>query len=254
MTLLGKILVFVNLALSLLMATWAFAVWSNRIDFSNTSASGEKAAGEFAQRASEIAALWEGVPPAELTWKTAQTELRDREQRRLADRGWYQDELNHLRNKATAADPCRTITYADHNDERTGTRKGEVLLDPATGRPALAAAKDRFGKPLLALAWYLNEEQKLLASMEVAQKKHEAQMTEAIQLTEQLVGSPGKKGLHQRLIDERNKLKDVQAEEEMVRPMLINSVVESELILKRKKALELRIDELKGTGVALGQR
>jgi hypothetical protein len=254
MTLFGKILVFVNLALSLMMATWAFAVWSNRIDFSNTKATGDQAAGEFAQRAAQIEALWEAVPPAELAWKSARGELLDRESRRLADRGWYQDELNHLRNKATAADPCRTITYAQQNDDRTGIRKGEILLDPATGRPVLASAKDRFGKPLLSLASYVNEEQKLLASMEVVQNKHENQMKEASQLTEQLVGTAGNKGLQQRLVDERNKRKDVAAEEDLIRPLLINGVVDSELILKRKNALELRIKELKGTGVALGQR
>jgi hypothetical protein len=262
MTLLGKILVFVNLALSLCMATWAYAVWSNRIDFSNTKATGDQAAGEFARHATEIEGLWDGVPPAELAWRSARAELVQRESRRLADRGWYQDELNHLRNKAAAADPCRTIKYADKNDEATGTRKGEILLDPTTGRPVLEPAKDRFGKPLLSLAAYLAEEQKLLASLAVVQNKHASQIKEATELAERLAGTeenrekgiPGRKGLQDRLRDEQRKRKDVVAEEELIRPLLINSAVESELILKRKKALESRIGELKGAGVALGQR
>src|SRR5262249_7998894 len=113
MTAFGKILVFVTVALSLAMATWAFAVWSNRIDFSNTRARGEQAAGEYEQRAAAIAQLWEAVPPAELAWRTARRELADREERRLTDRVWYQAELDHLRNKATADNPGRLIVYAD---------------------------------------------------------------------------------------------------------------------------------------------
>jgi hypothetical protein len=253
MTLFGKILVVINLALSLAMATWAFGVWSNRIDFSNTKGTGEQAAGEFARRSAQIEALSPKVAPALAAWENAQRDLTERAQRRLADLAWFQDEMDHLRNKATRDDPARMIAYAAEPNEAKGIRRGEILLDE-TGRPVVVPAKERSGAPLQSLAHYVAEEQKVLASMEAVQKKHADQINEAVQLTERLVGTPGNKGLQQRLQEERRKRIDVVAEEEVVRPQLINGVVDSELILKRRKALEARIEELKKVGVAVRDR
>jgi hypothetical protein len=260
MTKTGKILVVLNLALSVCMASWAFGVWSNRIDFSDTKATAEQPGGEFAQRAVQIDALWATVPPAEQAWKTARADLLERESRRLADRGWFEDELSHIRTKADPKDrdhPCRTVKYAAANDDPPGARKGEVVLDPATDRPALENANDRAGNRLWSLRYYAEKEQGILRDMEAAQKDHEKQIKEAVALTERIVGTkePTKtKGLQQRLLDERKKRDDVVAEEELIQPQLINAVVESELILKRRKALELRIEELNKIGVALQKR
>ncbi len=45
MTLLGKILVFINVAASFLMLAWAAALYTNRIDWSNNPAKGDQPAG-----------------------------------------------------------------------------------------------------------------------------------------------------------------------------------------------------------------
>ena len=72
------------------------------------------------------------------------------------------------------------------------------------------------------------------------------------QLTNELAGDPVKrsKGLRQRINDERAKRADVVAEADFVRPLLINTVVESELILKRQKSLRARVGELEKDKVA----
>src|SRR5437660_403008 len=54
MSLLGKILVFVNLGLSFLMAGWALSVYVNRIDFSNAPAKGDQPAGEMLGRKARV--------------------------------------------------------------------------------------------------------------------------------------------------------------------------------------------------------
>ena len=61
----------------------------------------------------------------------------------------------------------------------------------------------------------------------------------------------GIKGLHQRLEDEKAKRQGVIAELKRVKPRLVNTVVEGQLILNRQKQLESRIDELKKGGVGV---
>jgi len=60
----------------------------------------------------------------------------------------------------------------------------------------------------------------------------------------------GPKGLQQRLVDEQGKRSDLVAELKLVRPQLINAVVDSDLVLRRQRALEARIKELEKVGVA----
>jgi hypothetical protein len=247
MTVLGKLLVLVNVFISVFLATWAFGVWTNRIDWSNAKGGPDKVAGEFARRDALLTTLYAAVPPAEAAWQAERSELFDQEHRRAEDRAWYQAQLDHLRGKATAADPARTLVYADQDDEQRGLKKGQLALDPKTGRPLLVAAKDRAGNPLVSLAAYDAAEQSVLATIEGVQAKYEEQIKQATALTESLIGP---KGLQQRLADEKKKRADVVAEEKLVRPLLINSVVESDLVLKRHRALLQRIDELKRVGVA----
>lgn len=251
MTVFGKVMVFFTVALSFMLAAAAFAVWKHRIDFSGNRATAEQLAGRYAERESELNDLWPRVAPAEYSWRAARKDVQTQEDRRLDDRNWYLAELAHLRNKATAADAVRVVIYADRDDEKAGVRKGQVLLDPRTLRPVMAPVKDAAGGGVQSLAAYDAEEQRTLASLDAVQTKFEEQSKAATALTERLIGP---KGLQQRLIDERQKRDDVLEEEKLVRPLLVNSVVESELILKRHRALLRRIEELKGTGVATRDR
>jgi hypothetical protein len=250
MTVFGKILVMLNLALSLMLAAWAFGVWSDRIDFSNTKASGERTAGEFARREAELASLWEGVRPAEAGWQLARADLRAQEKQRDSDLAWYYDQVQHLLGKPNPAEPVKVVVWADRDDEKLGVRRGQVALDPRTLRPVMAPAKDAAGNPLLSLAAYDAEERKVLSSIDEVQNKFQKQVDQAIAYTEQLLGP---KGLQQRLLAEKGKLADVQAEEKLVRPLLVNTAVDSELVFKRQKSLEERVKELERVGVAAGK-
>jgi hypothetical protein len=250
MTALGKLLVLFNLAFSLLLAAWAFGVYSNRIDFSDKKATADQTAGEFQKRDEELKDLYPRVAPAEYAWRTARADIQAQEARRLDDRAWYLAELAHVRTKATPADPVRIVVYADQDDPKLGVRKGQVALDPTTQRPRMAPAV-RDGKGVPSLAAFDAEEKRTLDSLEAVQNKFEAQVKEATALTERMIGP---KGLIQRLIDERQKRDDVVAEQKLVKPLLINGVVDGELIVKRHRALQKRVDELKGTGVAARER
>jgi hypothetical protein len=103
------------------------------------------------------------------------------------------------------------------------------------------------------LAAYNDEDDKVLRSLEAVMKKHEAQIVKANELTDKIIGDKDKgvRGLQQRIEDEKAKdaaLRDEQ--KQLIRPQLVNTLVESELILKRKNQLERRIEELKKYKVA----
>jgi hypothetical protein len=252
MTVFGKILVFVNLALSLMMATWAFGVWTNRIDFSNTPPKTDQSAGEYAKRAAEIDLLWAGLPSAETGWKDARRDLLREEAERVADRAWYHTEMDHLRNRASSTIPARTVVYAAN--DQPGAKRGLILIDRNTGRPTMAPALDAAGGPLQSLAFYIDAEQKRLAELDQVQTKHEAQIAEAVDLTERLVGKPGVKGLQQRLVEERNKRAEIVLETELIQPLLVNAAVDVQLVSKRNNSLKARVEELKKVGVAVQDR
>jgi hypothetical protein len=58
--------------------------------------------------------------------------------------------------------------------------------------------------------------------------------------------------LRQRIEDEKVKVKLADEEQAILKPLLVNTAVEAELILRRREMLEQRIKELTGVGVASG--
>ena len=251
MTRLGKFLVFFNLAFSLLLATWAFSLYANGIDWSNNKTKVDQPPGVFAVKEDQLKDFWQGLPPAQSAWQEARQILRAEEAQLVVERKWYDDETNHLFVTANAANPVGEVTVAPKDDERTGTRKGQVVLD-AKGFPVLTSVTDPSGKPLQALAAYNNEDEKILQSMDAAKKKREGQIQEANRLTDLITGDPrnGIRGLWQRILDEKAKNADVVAEQKLLEPLLVNTVVDEQLIAKRRGELDRRIKELKKIGVA----
>jgi hypothetical protein len=243
MTLFGKLLVLGTLAVSLLMMTFALAVWTNRIDWTDRPAKEGDPGGELAQRDAEAKRLWGELRLAESGWRLRQAALARDEAQRVQDRLWYQTELAHLRTTATPNNPCRAVVAP----------RGVPVPDQRNpSRPQMAAATDQGGQPLASLAFYNGQDEQLtkdlLAVADNLKKAAEADT----RLTNELVGDPLKrtKGLRQRINDERAKRTAVVAEADFVRPLLINTVVESELILKRQKSLRARVGELEKEKVA----
>jgi hypothetical protein len=256
MTLFGKILVFFNLAFGLLLAGWAFNLYANGIDWTDRK-EGNTPVGEFAIHEAQLDELWKAVPPAQADWRKNRDTLQKVEASLAADRVWYDAEMRHVFAGPTKDNPIGQIVVAAKdtkvkidNEEMT-IRKGQVLLDDK-GYPQLAPLKDRAGKPLESLAEYNKKDEEVLLALEEVMKKHEKQIEEANKLTDRIIGDKDKgvRGLQKRIEDERAKDADVVAEQKLIRPLLINTVVESELIFKRKTQLERRIEELKKYKVA----
>jgi hypothetical protein len=96
---------------------------------------------------------------------------------------------------------------------------------------------------------YNQAEDALNQQNEVVSKGLVKAIEEDKDLTNRLIGEGANKGLQQRILDERAKMKEAINEQGFVRPLLINAVVESDLVFRRQRALEARINELHKTGV-----
>jgi hypothetical protein len=250
MTAFGKLLVFCNLTLSLFLMTWALGVWTNRIDFSNAKATAEQSAGEFAKRDEVLKTLGDGLDPAQRNWRDARGKIADQEARQVADWEFYRAELDHNRTRADKKNPCRTVAYADKDNDKLGVRKGQIDL-AETGLPKMVNVEVPAGNGLPCLATLDAEVAKNVEAIALEQDKFIKQTNEATALTQKLVGD---KGLQQRLLDEKQKRENVLAEQKLVGPQRINAYVEYELIGKRNQQLLLRIAELDKIGVAVRDR
>lgn len=254
MTRLGKTLVFINVAFSVLLAAWAFDVWANAIDWSDRKGKTPEQDGEFKKREDRLAELWKGIPPAQAAWLTARRQLAADEAHVAADRDWYAKEMRHVYFTAGTADdalPIGEIVFAA--EDAPGVRKGQIVLD-AKGFPQLKPVVDEKGTDLqlVSRAEYNKQDNVVLQSILTTIEAHEKQIQEANRLTDRIIGDKAKgiRGLQQRILDEKAKRVDLLAEQKALEEPLVNTVVEGQSILRRRDQLERRIAELKKIGVA----
>jgi hypothetical protein len=233
MTTLGKILVFLNVAISGLLLAWAVNLYTHRIDWTDKAASGDKPAGELVARKGRVDDMQKNALPAALVgWNNARAELQPLEARRSADRAFYQAVMTHLATAATADNASRELKFVN----------GRVVLDK-NGLPDVSTeAKDRRGNKLLSYNYYLREQDKAYDALNKVLDDYKALIEKDSQLTDLMLGP---QGLQQQMVEERDKRNDLIKEEDAVRPLLLNSAVEYELLGKRQKQLEGRVTELR---------
>ena len=124
-------------------------------------------------------------------------------------------------------------------------------------------AKDRAGDPLRSFAAYINDLDTNQTKISEEMDKLEAVNKQYLEVSQQIVGvfekvgNPPKlitPGLRQLLQDELDKLANVMAEIERLRPLLVNSYVEIQHLAKRHGLLQNQVKGLDrspnaGTGV-----
>jgi hypothetical protein len=244
----GKVLVLVNVGFSLMLAAVAGILLYNRIDWTNNAAKEGQPEGQLVKRDARLKEFQAAVKPTMLAWRSARGVVQARETRLNGDktdpgdRYYYAVELARLHDDPTGK-PVQQIEFAGDKD---GKPTGYFVPDPANhDRPRMADVKDRYGNPLHPLTYYQKAEEtvhtnllKELAGLDAAKKKD-------ADLTEQLIGGPKwGMGLTKRIEAEKAKRDDVIAEQEWMKPLLVNTYVETQLILQRKKSLEDRVKEL----------
>src|SRR5262245_6873609 len=134
----GRIALLVNLGLSLGLAAWAIAVYTNRVDWSAQKTA--ETVGEYALRDDTIKNLRDSVmPKAVARWSAAASVVDDLEARRPKLQEWHAKELDNLR---SGMKPIQALVVKD----------GSVEVDPASGAPRLGPVLDLNRKPIQGLA------------------------------------------------------------------------------------------------------
>lgn len=252
MTALGKFLVFFNLACGLAFGGIALGLYTNRINWPGTSQAGaspEAAQGELGKRKQETDQLKENVLRVRTRWKDAlygnpkivSTDALDAkiqgliklEELRPQRQAYYQEQLTIRRTGKNVEmkdvdNPVKDLDY----------KEGKLQVDEKNGYPILKDLE------FLSLA-------DLHAQIKLTQEK----------IDETIEGIKKDIKTQEKLSGEIKVIRKLQGEEEQVRqnavaqlkflePFLYNFELESQVLLKRQRSLESRVQELKGAGVA----
>jgi DNA repair ATPase RecN len=246
MTSLGKLLVLLNVGLSLGIAGLAFGVYTNRVDWPGTApaAAGEKTVGEFAQKKAELEDAKNAADIALTRLEEAQAQLTRLEERRPKDQALYAKQLELLEGKEGQGN-IQVLTT------RT-VGAGRAVLDE-DGLPILEPPRAP-ARPLQSVRAYHEE----LASTENKIANKIDTVTSLVKqqqdLTQEINGVAGRqKGLRDLLAEEIQAREKAHEELESVRPLRYNRQVESELLQKRQQSLQARLQELKNIGMAFRQ-
>jgi hypothetical protein len=256
MTLLGKFLVFINLLLSFLMLSLAFALYTNRIDWSASPPKGDKPAGMLVARQERVKTASAALAVAGDRWREALNgfagnEARPRRdglpawEKRLADdRVWYAAQLAEARKGPDGKGDKVPVKWVKVGPD------GLPIPDPKnSGRPTLANAErrrsdkpDETVRPLYCEDWYRKEMTRLTQAIDAEHTAYQEQVKLATDLTQLAIGP---KGLRQRIVDEQVKNARIKEEMRDVTGRQTNAEVETELLQSRREQLEARVGELK---------
>jgi len=224
----GKVLVFVNLVLAIGVAGWSFGLYTGSIDWSN-----KPPRGELTKRQATVKELWNTLASAEGRQRASLRTLQTLEALGPVNQAFYKAEMDHLQSGANAASPARTVVY----------QNGRMVIPNPNGPPQTVPAKDKNGQPLLSVTHYETELKNTRDATAEAIKRYQDLVKEDTRLLELIVGE---KGLRQQLFNEEQvKQARIKQEIEDLKPVYVNVLVESQLLDKRRKELEKRLEELK---------
>jgi hypothetical protein len=250
---LGKILVFVNLAISLALMIWAMTMFVYRIDWSDTPPQNKDGLpeGEYSVRSRRVKASWQPMPEAENAWRTARANLLKLEEQRRDTRRWYDAELAKLEYDANPKAPTsmREVVLDKNGQPDLDAGPGDPKF-PNAIRIKMQAVNDRRPepKPLYARNVYDVKEADYFTSEDMANLGLYRARTKLRMAVEEnvghITGMLGPKGLHARGQDEKAKRQAIMEESKAVEPLLINTFSSSRFAIEREKELRSRVEEL----------
>ena len=283
MALFGKILVFVHTGLSLSLAAWALALWTNRVDWRDRKASADKPAGLLVGRIAEYQrSATQAVRPADLRFRTNRQRLVDQEAWRYAERNWFEQELAHLRTGDVSKKQIRQVVrgadslpvgpegvtppdlvqmqwpfmYKEHTDPKDPkspfVEQPKPRKDRAGNDLKLQTAEYYRNNITAAIEDRVGRVEKDNAGVDQIKKEGAAMRLKKAaekekEYTDALKGvPPDKKGLQAELRDEYIKLAMIEAEYDALRPLWLNDKVKLQNLEELRDRLNERIQQLGG--------
>lgn len=235
MTLFGKVLIIINLGLSIAMVAWALSIYSQRPDWSFSKGSGEQQAGVLAELDAKYQQARGMRTIAEGRYQTAAAKVLASEQQRRDLDAFYADALKKLR---SGPGDLQTLVYLN----------GQLQTNPQNGQPVLQPFKDEDGMALKWLKFYEDELAAVQKAITQENQRLAMLLEEQKQISEEIDG-PG--GLRQRILREKENTRRAEEELRDLRPVELNARVEAQLLIKRQAQLMARVEELRRTlGIA----
>jgi hypothetical protein len=234
---LGKLLVLLHTALSVVAMAGALGVFLQFVDWGwkePRKQLDQRVASEYDKRA---AALKEAAKARDIAFarvKPAQDALRDAQQRFAGNHLVYLDKLDKLRN-AIGALEVKEIKY---------NKDGVVLDTPGkvTGLPVFELKVDGIEKSYSA---YQADLKKINGEIDDTVKETR-KWTEALEaISDQLLGKNGAPGLYALLEDEKKAQDQAFFEKEYLQPRWARALEEAELFMSRRVGLEQTLQGLK---------
>lgn len=249
MTFLGKLLVLVNLVISLMLATFALGMFTNRIDWPDkTAKTGGSGAsqGVLSKKKAELAQWRDAMAPAYTRWQELRKAVLEEEAKQPEDRKWYQEQMGILetgKNSAGAEAPIQTFKYMDKT----------LVLDDK-GRPKLEPiVQDAKDSPVKCAVAGKADWKEVVEEIQETEKNILAKLEEQEKLSGQVNGGKGELGLRVLLEEQERAARAVSAEIDYLRPQRVNRQAEADVLLRRTSGLERRVEELQNKGRTVGR-
>jgi hypothetical protein len=258
MTKLGKWLVFLNMALSLMFVAWAIGLATNQTPWHTPPAGeGVRVQGLVAALQDQIKSLTEARNAADARWYAGYEDLQLAEQQRPHNQQYYVDMLRSARQGGLPGVPGFNppVLRLEFGPNHT------VVIPPPdkrNGRPALQID----GQNALSVAGYNKAIQDTLAAIQKAQADEKQLVAETEALTKQINGTKPRgeavtaeeKGLRVQLAEQEEMARELRLEQDYLHSPLTYITLQRAQLRQRQEALAARLNELKPAGTALGRK
>lgn len=242
MTILGKIVLLLNLGLSLAFAGWALGVYMNHVPLASRTPEGqEKIVGKVEVLGNQVKKQYQVNAPAEARYQTSRDALLKLEAQRPQLQKWYAEQIDII----TKGENVAVLELAVQN--------GQLVMDPMMRQPVMIG-----GQAAQTILTYLKKYKNLHAEIAQLQDEMSKLIAEEEKLTLEIGGKKDENGavvqtgLRDKIQAEETTLKRQGEEQKSLMPELLRYKAEGQLLLKRRDSLKARIDELAGLPPATG--
>lgn len=245
----AKILILLNVALSLTFVAWSLGLFMHAVPWTAIGAGDEKLVGRIDELKEQIRGLVEARDKAEERWFAATREVLRYTQDIRARRTFYDEQLKMARTGTNLAGQAAKPAVQQLQFE------GGMLVLKATGRPAVAID----GKDALSIAGYEAIIRQQLEDTRATKIRINKVVDDTTALTIEINGTKpaeqaitnAEKGLRGQLLDAQALINSLLLEQNYLQTPLINYRVDLELHRRRQAALEARLRELTAGATAL---
>jgi hypothetical protein len=233
---LAKVLVLVNAGLSIVFLFWAIAIYTERINwFTGPAAGGAQSVGMVDRAKGRLDALNEANQRAASRWATNYKQVADNENLRPYRRDFYRYMLYKVQTGTGYAN-----NQVQKNMPVTSLEPQPPLGLVVEGKPIML----RETTPLDSIDGYNRRIGDAVAQIKETQDSIVKLIKQQTELTNDIYGTPMKKGLRTLLAEQEQIARGGRQERDFVRPFRTNREAEYDILLKRVKSIEERLGEL----------